>query len=97
MPYGSWAPGIENSFQPAVNNSDINTDPLISVGPNLSTNTFGDPFRVSRELEIEVNYEPKSDAQAEIKIRNSDKFLESESDQVVSKNTTKSTLKSKKA
>ncbi|XP_018567104.1 uncharacterized protein LOC108907792 isoform X2 [Anoplophora glabripennis] len=97
MTYGSWAPGIENPFQQTNNNSDLGIDPLISVGPNLSTNPYGDPYRVSRELEIEVNYEPKSDAQAEVKIKNSNKPVEDDSDKVDLKNTTQPPLDSKSA
>ncbi|KAJ8936544.1 hypothetical protein NQ314_012284 [Rhamnusium bicolor] len=75
MSLGSWSPGEVNSFgtgnQSTFNSSDIvSFDPLISVGPGFS-NPMGyiDPFRASREVEIEVDYEPPSSVQAEVKIQ----------------------------
>ncbi|KAJ8924089.1 hypothetical protein NQ315_006870 [Exocentrus adspersus] len=76
MPYGSWAPGIENPFNQTNNTSPLNLEPVISVGPNLAYNPFipADPFRNTRELEIEVKYEEpqSSDGQAEVKIKKPD-------------------------
>lgn len=86
--YGSWTPEMVNTFQQGNNNSDLPIVPLVD--------TFGtDPYRVARELEIDVD-EPKSDAvQAEVKIRNPVTPLEKESDKADLNNTTQSSLSTK--